>query len=128
MPNLRSGEGQLAVVDRGQAGGILYCSAWSPLGRHVQVLSVDEGASFLPGELVLALAGAAGGCQGSIVGFLAPPSSRPENEGCSMGTRNTLHPPHLCPGPQEPPEEGGRWRYPRGRGAGWDGGMWGWLR
>lgn len=128
MPNLRSGEGQLAVVDRGQAGGILYCSAWSPLGRHVQVLSVDEGASFLPGELVLALAGATGGCQGSIVGFPAPPSSRPENEGCSMGTRNTLHPPHLCPGPQEPPEEGGRWRYPRGRGAGWDGGMWGWLR
>ncbi|KAJ8781721.1 hypothetical protein J1605_010979 [Eschrichtius robustus] len=75
--------GQLAVVDRGPAGGILYCNAWSPLGSHVQVLSVDEGASFLPGELVLALAETAGGCQDSIVGFLAPPSSRPEDEGCT---------------------------------------------
>ncbi|KAM9085040.1 LOW QUALITY PROTEIN: sialidase-4 [Megaptera novaeangliae] len=107
VPNLRSGEGQLAVVHRGPAGGILYCNACSPLGSHVQVLSVDEGASFLPGELVLALAETAGGCQDSIVGFPAPPSSRPEDEGCSMGTRNPLHLPHLCPEPQEPPEEEG---------------------
>uniref|UniRef100_A0A452QX00 exo-alpha-sialidase n=1 Tax=Ursus americanus TaxID=9643 RepID=A0A452QX00_URSAM len=77
VPNLRSGECQLAAVDSGQAGSVLYCNARSPLGSRVQALSVDEGASFLPGELVPALAETARGCQGSILGFPAPLSRSP---------------------------------------------------
>ncbi|KAM9690945.1 sialidase-4 [Dama dama] len=106
VPSLRSGECQLAAVDGGQAGGVLYCNARSPLGSRVQALSVDEGTSFLPGELVPALAETARGCQGSIVGFPAPPASGREDEGWSMGTSNPLRFPHLCPGAQDAPEEG----------------------
>lgn len=105
VPNLRSGECQLAVVDGGQAGGILYCNARSPLGSRVQALSEDEGTSFLPGELVPSLAETARGCQGSIVGFPAPLSSRPRDEGWSVGPRNAPDPPRFCPGVQEPPGE-----------------------
>ncbi|XP_008576965.1 PREDICTED: sialidase-4 [Galeopterus variegatus] len=99
VPNLHSGECQLAAVDGGQAGGVLYCNARSPLGSRVQALSTDGGASFLPGELVPTLVETARGCQGSIVGFPAPPPSRPLDEGLP-------HPPRLCPGAQDPPEEG----------------------
>ncbi|XP_007532085.1 sialidase-4 [Erinaceus europaeus] len=67
VPNLRSGECQLAAV-----GGILYCSARSPLGYRVQALSLDGGASFLPGQLVASLPETARGCQGSILGIPAP--------------------------------------------------------
>ncbi|XP_036276800.1 sialidase-4 [Pipistrellus kuhlii] len=106
LPNLRSGECQLAVVDGGQAGSVLYCNARSPLGSRVQALSTDEGTSFLPGELVPTLAETARGCQGSILGFPAPPSNRPGDEGSSVGTRKTPFPPNLCPRAQESPEEG----------------------
>lgn len=106
MPNLRSGECQLAAVDGGQAGGVLYCNARSPLGRRVQALSSDEGTSFLPGELVPTLAETARGCQGSILGFSAPPSSRSGDEGWSVGSRKAPSPPSLCPGVQAPLEEG----------------------
>lgn len=114
MPNLRSGECQLAAVD----GGFLYCNARSPLGNRVQALSTDGGTSFLPGELVPSLAETARGCQGSIVGFPAPVPSRPQDKGWSLGTRNTPCPPLLCPGVQEFPGEGvggtcGGW-VPRG--------------
>nr|XP_023498579.1 sialidase-4 [Equus caballus] len=106
VPNLRSGECQLAVVDGEQASGILYCNARSPLGSRVQALSTDEGTSFLPGELVPTLAETARGCQGSIVGFPAPPFSQPWDEGWSVGARNPPHPPRLSPGVQELLEEG----------------------
>ncbi|XP_055964373.1 sialidase-4 [Sorex fumeus] len=100
VPNLRSGECQLAAV-----GGLLYCNARSPLGSRVQALSTDEGASFLPGELVPSLAETARGCQGSIVGFPAPPSSRPLGEGAPWGSRGHPSPP-FCPGVQGPSEGG----------------------
>ncbi|XP_036110869.1 sialidase-4 [Molossus molossus] len=106
VPNLRSGECQLAVVDAGQAGSVLYCNARSPLGSRVQALSTDNGTSFLPGELVPTLAETARGCQGSILSFPAPPSSRPGSEGWAVGSRKTPFPPNLCPGAQESPEEG----------------------
>ncbi|XP_012617895.1 sialidase-4 [Microcebus murinus] len=106
VPNLRSGECQLAVVDGGRASSVLYCNARSPLGRRVQALSTDEGSSFLPGELVPPLAETAWGCQGSIVGFPAPPPSRPPGEGWAVGPRRPPHPARLCPGVQEPPAEG----------------------
>lgn len=106
MSNLRSGECQLAVVDRGQAGSVLYCNARSPLGSRVQALSTDQGTSFLPGELVPTLAETARGCQGSILGFPAPPSSRSSDEGWSLGSRKTPFLPNLCPEVQESPEEG----------------------
>ncbi|XP_036865426.1 sialidase-4 [Manis javanica] len=106
VPNLRSGECQLAVVDSGQAGSVLYCNARSPLGRRVQALSEDEGTSFLPGELVPSLAETARGCQGSILGFLAPPSSKLRDKGWSVDARNTPHTRCLCPGVQKAPEEG----------------------
>ncbi|ELK32680.1 Sialidase-4 [Myotis davidii] len=83
LSNLRSGECQLAVVDGGRAGSVLYCNARSPLGSRVQALSTDEGTSFLPGELVPTLAETARGCQGSILGFPAPHSNRPGDEGWS---------------------------------------------
>lgn len=89
MPNLRSGECQLAAVD----GDFLYCNARSPLGNRVQALSSDEGTSFLPGELVPTLAETARGCQGSIVGFPAPPSCRPQDDRWPMGLGNTPHSP-----------------------------------
>lgn len=89
MPNLRSGECQLAAVDR----DFLYCNARSPLGNRVQALSADEGTSFLPGELVPSLAETARGCQGSIVGFPAPPSSRPQDDRWPLGPGNTSHSP-----------------------------------
>ncbi|CAO2625555.1 Neu4 [Lemmus lemmus] len=85
VPNLRSGECQLAAVD----GDFLYCNARSPLGNRVQALSADEGTSFLPGELVPTLAETARGCQGSIVGFPAPPSSGPQCDRWPVGPRNT---------------------------------------
>lgn len=106
VPNLRSGECQLAAVDGGQAGSVLYCNARSPLGSRVQAVSEDEGASFLPGELVPALAETARGCQGSIVGFPAPPTSQLPDEGWSVGSRKVPIFSSLCPGVQEPPEEG----------------------
>ncbi|KFO22563.1 Sialidase-4 [Fukomys damarensis] len=88
VPNLRSGECQLAAVD----GGFLYCNARSPLGSRVQALSTDEGTSFLPAELVPTLAETARGCQGSIIGFLAPALSKQEGP----------NPPCLCPRVQDP--------------------------
>ncbi|KAG8508264.1 Sialidase-4, partial [Galemys pyrenaicus] len=106
VPNLRSGECQLAMVDGGLAGGVVYCNARSPLGSRVQALSTDGGASFLPGELVPALAETARGCQGSILGFPAPPSGWPWGEGGPGGTRSTSPRAPLVPGVQGPPEEG----------------------
>ncbi|CAK7320991.1 NEU4 [Vulpes lagopus] len=108
VPNLRSGECQLAVVDGGQAGSVLYCNARSPLGSRVQALSADGGTSFLPGELVPALAETARGCQGSVLGFPAPLSSGPRGEGRSAGARNHPQAPCLCPGVQQPSKEGTR--------------------
>uniref|UniRef100_A0A8C3WNE9 exo-alpha-sialidase n=1 Tax=Catagonus wagneri TaxID=51154 RepID=A0A8C3WNE9_9CETA len=93
VPNLRSGECQLAMVDSGPAGGVLYCNARSPLGSRVQALSEDEGTTFLPGELVPSLAETARGCQGSIVGFPAPPSRRPRDEGWGARTPELPEPP-----------------------------------
>ncbi|XP_077008015.1 sialidase-4-like [Tamandua tetradactyla] len=101
VPGLRSGECQLAEVEDGQGGCILYCNARSPLGSRVQALSADEGMSFLPSQLVPALAETAHGCQGSILGFPAPPSSQPGH---------TPQPPHSCPRAQEPSEV----KVPRG--------------
>ncbi|XP_037017190.2 sialidase-4 [Artibeus jamaicensis] len=106
VPNLRSGECQLAVVDGGWAGSVLYCNARSPLGSRVQALSTDDGTSFLPGELVSALPETARGCQGSILGFLAPPSSRPGDKGWSVGSSVTPFPLNLYARGQESPEEG----------------------
>ncbi|XP_075386223.1 sialidase-4 [Tenrec ecaudatus] len=77
VPNLRSGECQLVALEGGPEGSLLYCNARSPLGSRVQALSADEGTSFLPGQLVAPLAETARGCQGSVVGFPAPPPSRP---------------------------------------------------
>ncbi|XP_021564145.1 sialidase-4 [Carlito syrichta] len=105
VPNLRSGECQLALVDGGQAGAFLYCNARSPLGSRVQALSADQGTSFLPGELVPTLPETARGCQGSIVGFPAPPSSRPWDEGWSKSPKSLHNPPRLCSGVQEAREE-----------------------
>uniref|UniRef100_A0A8C8X5C3 exo-alpha-sialidase n=2 Tax=Panthera TaxID=9688 RepID=A0A8C8X5C3_PANLE len=106
VPNLRSGECQLAAVDSGQAGHILYCNARSPLGSRVQALSADEGTSFLPGELVPALAETARGCQGSVLGFPAPLFSRPRNGRWPVGAGSHSYSPHLCLGVREPSEEG----------------------
>ncbi|XP_054426351.1 sialidase-4 [Pteronotus mesoamericanus] len=106
VSNLRSGECQLAVVGGGRAGGVLYCNARSPLGSRVQALSTDEGTSFLPGELVPTLAETARGCQGSILGFPAPASSRTGDEGWSVVSRKTPFALSLCPGARESPEEG----------------------
>lgn len=53
-----------------------------------------------------ALAETARGCQGSIVGFPAPPASGWGDEGRSAGTSNPLCLPRLCPGAGEAPEEG----------------------
>ncbi|XP_008827389.1 sialidase-4 isoform X2 [Nannospalax galili] len=110
VPNLRSGECQLAAVD----GGFLYCNARSPLGNRVQALSANEGTSFLPGELVPTLAETARGCQGSIVGFPAPPSSRPQDKCWSLSPGNTSHFQHLYPRLQESLGEGAG-----GPGMGW---------
>lgn len=100
VPNLRSGECQLAALDGGPAGMVLYCNARSPLGSRVQALSADEGTSFLPGELVPTLAETARGCQGSVLGFTAPPSGRPWDAGWSVGSREGLSPASLYPGVQ----------------------------
>lgn len=110
MPNLRSGECQLAAVN----GDFLYCNARSPLGNRVQALSADEGTSFLPGELVPTLAETARGCQGSIVGFPAPPSSRSQDDRWPMGLGNTPHSPCLYLRVQESSEEGAGGWVPRG--------------
>ncbi|KAF6115248.1 neuraminidase 4 [Phyllostomus discolor] len=106
VPNLRSGECQLAVVDGGWAGSVLYCNARSPLGSRVQALSTDDGTSFLPGELVPALPETARGCQGSILGFPAPPPSCPGDEGWSGGSRVTPFPLNLSARAQDSPKEG----------------------
>ncbi|KAM5327028.1 sialidase-4 isoform 2-T3 [Glossophaga mutica] len=106
VPNLRSGECQLAVVDGGWAGSVLYCNARSPLGSRVQALSTDDGTSFLPGELVPTLPETARGCQGSILGFPAPPASSPGDEGGSVGSGMTPFPLNRYARAQEPPEEG----------------------
>ncbi|XP_011896373.1 PREDICTED: sialidase-4 isoform X4 [Cercocebus atys] len=108
VPNLRSGECQLAAVDGGQAGSFLYCNARSTLGSRVQALSTDEGTSFLPAERVVSLPETAWGCQGSIVGFPAPAPSRPWDDGWSVGPGSPLHPPRLGPGVHEPLEEAAR--------------------
>ncbi|XP_055472757.1 sialidase-4 isoform X1 [Psammomys obesus] len=105
VPNLRSGECQLAAVD----GDFLYCNARSPLGNRVQALSADEGTSFLPGELVPTLAETARGCQGSIVGFPAPPSSRSQNNRGPMGLGNTPHSPCLYLRVESSGEGAGSW-------------------
>ncbi|XP_032125392.1 sialidase-4 isoform X1 [Sapajus apella] len=129
VPNLRSGECQLAAVDGGQAGSFLYCNARSPLGSRVQALSTDEGTSFLPAEHVATLPETAWGCQGSIVGFLAPTPSRPQDDGWSVGPGSAPHPPRLRPGVREPPEEaagdprggqvpGGLFSHPQPQGDG----------
>ncbi|KAM4836621.1 sialidase-4 [Thomomys bottae] len=102
VPNLRSGECQLAAVD----GGLLYCNARSPLGSRVQAFSTDEGTSFLPGELVPTLAETARGCQGSVVGFPAPPLSWLHSEGWRAGSGSTPHAPYPCPGLQDSLREG----------------------
>ncbi|XP_028611275.1 sialidase-4 [Grammomys surdaster] len=104
VPNLRSGECQLAAVD----GDFLYCNARSPLGNRVQALSADEGTSFLPGELVPSLAETARGCQGSIVGFLAPPSISPQDDRWPASPGNTPRSPRFDPRVQESSEEGAR--------------------
>ena len=106
VPNLRSGECQLAMVDGGWAGSVLYCNARSPLGSRVQALSTDEGTSFLPGELVPTLPETARGCQGSILGFPAPPSGRPSDEGWSKVSKTTPCPLNLCARAQESPKGG----------------------
>ncbi|XP_040828378.1 sialidase-4 [Ochotona curzoniae] len=72
VPNLRSGECQLAAL----GGGLLYCNARSPLGHRLQALSTDEGSTFLAGQLVPSLPETARGCQGSILGFPAPSPGR----------------------------------------------------
>lgn len=104
MPNLRSGECQLAAVD----GDFLYCNARSPLGNRVQALSADEGTSFLPGELVPTLAETARGCQGSIVGFPAPPSIGPQDDRWPASPRKTPHSPRFDLRVQESWGEGAR--------------------
>lgn len=104
MPNLRSGECQLAAVD----GDFLYCNARSPLGNRVQALSADEGTSFLPGELVPSLAETARGCQGSIVGFLAPPSIGPQDDQWPASPGKTPRSPSFHPRVQESSGEGAR--------------------
>ncbi|XP_007502488.2 sialidase-4 isoform X1 [Monodelphis domestica] len=72
IPNLKTGECQLASVYEEDGSNILYCNARSPLGCRVQALSMDDGAAFLPGQLVRKLAESNRGCHGSIVGFPAP--------------------------------------------------------
>lgn len=104
MPNLRSGECQLAAVD----GDFLYCNARSPLGNRVQALSADEGTCFLPGELVPSLAETARGCQGSIVGFPAPPSIGPRDERWPASPVNTPRSPRFDLRVQEFSGEGAR--------------------
>lgn len=104
MPNLRSGECQLAAVD----GDFLYCNARSPLGNRVQALSADEGTSFLPGELVPTLAETARGCQGSIVGFPAPPSISPQDDPWLASPGNTPHSPRFDLRVRESLAEGAR--------------------
>ncbi|XP_007941423.1 sialidase-4 [Orycteropus afer afer] len=99
VPNLRSGECQLAAVEGSPGGPVLYCNARSPLGSRVQALSDDEGASFLPGQLVPSLAETARGCQGSVVGFPAPSAHRPL-------ARSHSHTSHSGPVVQESLEEG----------------------
>ncbi|XP_006875299.1 PREDICTED: sialidase-4 [Chrysochloris asiatica] len=106
VPNLRSGECQLAALEGGPGGPVLYCNARSPLGSRVQALSADEGASFLPGQLVPPLAETARGCQGSVVGFPAPPSRRPLVGAQPVGARSHPYPPRSGPRVQGSREEG----------------------
>uniref|UniRef100_A0A4X2M3F3 exo-alpha-sialidase n=1 Tax=Vombatus ursinus TaxID=29139 RepID=A0A4X2M3F3_VOMUR len=72
IPNLKTGECQLVSVYEEDGSNILYCNARSPLGCRVQALSMDDGAAFLPGQLVRKLVESNRGCHGSIVGFPAP--------------------------------------------------------
>nr|XP_004667822.1 sialidase-4 isoform X1 [Jaculus jaculus]XP_045003818.1 sialidase-4 isoform X1 [Jaculus jaculus] len=104
VANLHSGECQLASVD----GGLLYCNARSPLGNRVQALSANEGISFWPGELIPTLAETARGCQGSIVGFPAPPLNQFQNEWWSLGTQKTPCTSHLCSRLQKSSRESAR--------------------
>ncbi|XP_004386579.1 sialidase-4 [Trichechus manatus latirostris] len=106
VPNLRSGECQLAAVEGGPGGSVLYCNARSPLGSRVQALSADEGTSFLPGQLVPLLAETSRGCQGSVVGFPAPCPSRLRAGAWPVDARSHPHPPSSGPRVQEPLEEG----------------------
>ncbi|KAM6178486.1 sialidase-4 [Rhynchocyon petersi] len=124
VPNLRSGECQLAAVEGGPGGPLLYCNARSPLGSRVQALSADGGASFQPGQLVAPLPETARGCQGSVVGFPAP---RPHRYRAASGTVDAGRPRHLWgPGVQTSQERGAEdgcgdgSREPR-RGPGFDG-------
>uniref|UniRef100_A0A7M4ER14 exo-alpha-sialidase n=1 Tax=Crocodylus porosus TaxID=8502 RepID=A0A7M4ER14_CROPO len=72
IPNLQTGECQLASVDEEDGSNVLYCNARSPLGFRVQALSTDDGAVFHSGQLVPRLVEPPHGCQGSIIGFPAP--------------------------------------------------------
>ncbi|XP_043852298.1 sialidase-4 [Dromiciops gliroides] len=72
IPNLKTGECQLVNVYEEDGSNVLYCNARSPLGCRVQALSMDDGAAFLPGQLVRKLVESNRGCHGSIVGFPAP--------------------------------------------------------
>uniref|UniRef100_A0A4X2M1H8 exo-alpha-sialidase n=1 Tax=Vombatus ursinus TaxID=29139 RepID=A0A4X2M1H8_VOMUR len=66
IPNLKTGECQLVSVYEEDGSNILYCNARSPLGCRVQALSMDDGAAFLPGQLVRKLVESNRGCHGSI--------------------------------------------------------------
>ncbi|KYO24803.1 sialidase-4 [Alligator mississippiensis] len=79
IPNLKTGECQLASVDEEDGSNVLYCNARSPLGFRVQALSTDDGAVFHLGQLVPRLVEPPHGCQGSIIGFPAPLFYSPSN-------------------------------------------------
>ncbi|XP_006902992.1 PREDICTED: sialidase-4 [Elephantulus edwardii] len=110
VPNLRSGECQLAVVEGAPGGPVLYCNARSPLGSRVQALSADEGSSFQRAQLVPPLPETARGCQGSVVGFPAPRPSWLWPGPWPVGAGSHLHLPRLGPGVQGYPEKGSEGR------------------
>lgn len=62
----------MVSVDEEDGTNVLYCNARSPLGYRVQALSLDDGAVFQEGQLVLRLVEPRNGCHGSTVGFPAP--------------------------------------------------------
>ncbi|XP_029027510.1 sialidase-4 [Betta splendens] len=72
VPGPESVECQMVSVDEEDGTNVLYCNARSPLGYRVQALSLDDGAVFQEGQLVLRLVEPRNGCHGSTVGFPAP--------------------------------------------------------